>query len=332
MSEDDSPRELAEDLMESIDDDVVDIEIDSLEERFEQYQKYDVGGGSARQSIARQVASEHDVEVDEMMDGSSGEGSVFDIDDINEPDNFITIEAEVNELWDSDSDAISQVGLLHDNTGRIKFVSWSKSEVPLLTEGETYQLESVVTDEYNGRMSVNLNSQTEVDIIDEEFEAPDNTESIRGALVDLHSGSGLIRRCTVEDCNRVLDGGECKEHGDVEGEFDLRLKGVIDNGDKTRDVIIGRELTEKMTGIPIEEAKQMAQDALDTDVVGQEMASRVLLRYYEFEGWLSDINRLVVQEAEPVEEMEDSDLDELLVRASSLQSHDTEQEEATEVN
>jgi len=39
----------------------------------------------------------------------------------------------------------------------------------------------------------------------------------RGALVDVQSGSGLIKRCPEEDCTRVLQNGRCSEHGEGEG-------------------------------------------------------------------------------------------------------------------
>ncbi len=328
MSEEETAQELAENLNEDIDDDAVDIDVDELEERFEQYMEYNVDAESARQTILRNLASAEGLEVSEIMaGGEGGGGGLVDLEEIDEPDQFVTVEVEVTELWDNDSDAISQVGLVHDNTDRIKFKAWSTSEVPLLTEGQAYRLESVATDEYQGRMEISLNSSTEIEMIDESFEAPDNTEEFTGALVKMHQGSGLIRRCTEDNCNRVLENGECQVHGEVEGEFDLRLRAVADNGDSTMNVNIGRELTEKLTGMPIEEAKSMAQDALDTAVVGDEMSDRVLGRYYELEGWVSDRGTLIVQEADEVEELAEYDVSELIVRVDALESNEFEQGE-----
>lgn len=331
MSEEEpTARELAEDLMEDLGDEV-DVTVDELEERFNNYIEYDVNPDSARQTILRNVASANGMEVSELLSGGGDGIQKVNVEDIDEEGEFVTVEVEVTELWDNDSDSISQVGLVHDNTGRIKFKTWDKSEKPLLTEGQAYRLEGVATDSYQGNMEISVNSRTEVELIDESFEEPDNTETFSGTLVDVRSGSGLIRRCSEEGCTRVLDNGECAEHGDgVEGEFDLRIKAVLDNGTDTQDIVVNKEFTEKITGLPQQEAEQMAKDALDTDVVGDEMASRILLNYYTVEGWTSDYGDLIVQEIEESLENEPT-VQELVDRVNTLDTGDFGQEDLTEV-
>ena len=105
-----------------------------------------------------------------------------------------------------------------------------------------------------------------------------------GALVDIQRGSGLIKRCPEDDCTRVLQNGRCSEHGEVEGEFDLRIKGVLDDGETVQEVIFDQEMTEELTGITLEEAKERAMDALDTSVVAEDMRSEVLGTYYRVRG------------------------------------------------
>jgi len=196
------------------------------------------------------------------------------------------------------SDSISQVGLLGDESGTIKFVAFETSDLPELTEGQAYELSNVVTDEYEGSYSVKLNRTTQITEIDEEIEVGDNADTVEGALVDIQSGSGLIKRCPEEDCTRVLQNGRCSEHGQVEGEFDLRIKGVLDDGETVTEVIFDREATEELTGMGLEEAKDMAMDALDTTVVAEEMGDDVLGRYYRVTG--PTFGRYVL-----VDEMED---------------------------
>jgi replication factor A1 len=67
----------------------------------------------------------------------------------------------------------------------------------------------------------------------------DNERTMEGALVDIKDGSGLIKRCPDEDCTRVIRNGRCSEHGDVSGEFDLRIKGVLDDGEQAQDALNG---------------------------------------------------------------------------------------------
>ena len=82
----------------------------------------------------------------------------------------------------------------------------------------------------------------------------------------------------------MLQNGRCSEHGEVEGEFDLRIKAVVDDGATVQEVIFDKETTEQLTGTTLEDAKDMAMDALDTTVVAEEMREAVLGRYYRVSG------------------------------------------------
>lgn len=108
-------------------------------------------------------------------------------------------------------------------------------------EGEVYHLGNIVTDEYEGQFSVKLNRTTTIEHTDDDIEVGDNTTEIEGALVDMQSGSGLIKRCPDDDCTRVLQNGWCSEHGKVEGEFDLRVKGVIDDGREVHETTFNQD-------------------------------------------------------------------------------------------
>lgn len=65
---------------------------------------------------------------------------------------------------------------------------------------------------------------------------------------------------------RVLQDGRCSEYGEREGEFDLRIEGVLDDGDTVQKVLFNREATEELTGIILADAKERVMDALDTSV------------------------------------------------------------------
>jgi replication factor A1 len=177
-----------------------------------------------------------------------------------------------------------------------------------------YRLGNVVTDEYEGQFSVKLNSTTTVEQVDKELEVSNDDAEITGALVDIQSGSGLIKRCPEEDCTRVLQNGRCAEHGEGDGEFDLRIKGVIDDGTTVQDVIFDREMTESLTGISLEKAQEMAMDALDTSVVAEEMNERLLGQYYHVTG--PKFNRYVL--ADEVTEPEQPDHEAMLIKARSI--------------
>ncbi|MFB6110543.1 MAG: replication factor A [Halodesulfurarchaeum sp.] len=303
----------AEEIHEEFSDHL-DVDLEDVTNRLDRLvTEYKVPLAEARRSVENHYLEEADLDRQDLTGSADEDVSVADID---QPEQWISLTVQVVELWEPRSDAVGQVGLLGDESGTIKFTAWAKSDLPTLEEGEVYRLENVVTDEYQGRYSVKLNSTTEITHLDEEdIEVGDNDTTVEGALVDIQSGSGLIKRCPVEDCTRVLQNGRCSEHGDVEGEFDLRIKGVLDDGKSVQDVIFDREMTAELTDIDLAEAKQMAQDALDTSVVADEMQQRLLGRYYRVTGPIMG-RYLLANEVESVEEPVDPD--EVLIRARSM--------------
>jgi len=275
-------RTHAEDIHDQFSDQL-DITVEDIEQRLDTLvDEYKVPVDEARRSVINTYLDDAGMERDELSGGGGNEHK--EIHDIDAPEEWIDVTTKVVDLWDATSDAVAQVGLLGDETGTIKFTKWSKSDLPTLEEGSVYDLRNVVTDEYQGRFSVKLNRTTTIEKLDEDIEVGDDAVDVEGALVDIQSGSGLIKRCPTEDCTRVLQNGRCSEHGEVEGEFDLRIKGVLDDGETVHEVIFDQEATESLTGITLEEAKEMAMDALDTSVVADEMREKTLGQYYSVVG------------------------------------------------
>jgi ssDNA-binding replication factor A large subunit len=262
--------------------DSLDVSVDEIESRLDTLiSDYRVPPEEARRSLVSSYLDESGMDRENL----SGDGNELkQLVDIVTDEEWIDVRVKVIDLWEPNSDAIAQVGLLGDESGQIKFVSFTTSDLPLLEEGSVYRLGNVVTDEYEGRYSVKLNRTTSIDKLDEDIEVGDNSVEIDGALVDIQRGSGLIRRCPAEDCTRVLRNGRCSEHGEVEGEFDLRIKGVLDDGTTVQELIFDQETTEELTGITIEEAQEMAMDALDTSVVTDEIKAMTLGQYYRVRG------------------------------------------------
>jgi replication factor A1 len=262
--------------------DHLDVSEAEVEERLSNLvDEYKVPVDEARRSVVNSYLDEAGLERDQLGRGESQQVLVGDVD---EDEQWVDVRAKVVELWDPLSESISQVGLLGDESGTIKFVAFKTSELEKLEEGTSYALSNVVTDEYEGNFSVKLNRTTTITALDEDVEVGDDSESVEGALVDVQSGSGLIKRCPEPDCTRVLQNGRCSEHGSVDGEFDLRIKAVLDDGHAVQEVIFDQESTERLTGITLEEAKDMAMDALDTTVVADEMRGKILGRYFRVTG------------------------------------------------
>ena len=213
-----------------------------------------------------------------------------------------SVRAKFIQQWEASHDRMLQTGLLGDETGTIKFVIWKEEgagssgtgpAAPKETLGKdkleldvVYNVFYATVDEYNGRLSLALN--TAMYIADEgDIEVGRAETEIQGALVHVAPGSGLIKRCPVEGCNRTLSRQNyCPVH-EIQPEFryDLRLKGVLDDGVRARNVLMQREVVEALTGITLEEAVQIAEtNPLGMDEIFYRIRNAVLGRYYTCDG------------------------------------------------
>jgi replication factor A1 len=235
--------------------------------------------------------------------------------EITESGLWVDLKVKVAQLWETNSDAISQSGLVGDETGSIKFVKWAKADLSNLEEGKSYLLRNLVTDEFQGRFSVKLNRTSQIELLDVDVEIGSQAAEFSGALVDVQKGSGLIKRCPV--CKRSLAKGVCSEHGKVEGTYDLRIKAVLDDGRRVQDVLINRETTERLVGLTLDEAKQMAMEALDHEVVRSLIESKLMGRYFSIIGPRVD-RYLLVETINDVPPVTESRVDELMAEVEAV--------------
>lgn len=311
-----------DDILGSIDEEYEeDIDEEQVEEEIESYASFNLPKGEVRNGVLSKLAQSLGISTDELTgsDGSGGEytdAPEVDIASITDPEEQVTISAEVAQLWEPKSDKIAQVGLLNDGTDRIKFVSWDDADKMMVTEGEQYQFSNVTTSEYDGRMSVNVNQYSEIDFLEDEIDVSSGAE-FEGAFVALQNGSGLIKRCPEEDCSRTLKNGDrCSEHGSVEYEDDLRVKGVLDDGDQTFTIIINDlDTIEELTGYTLESALDEAEEKIDRDAVAESMEPMLLGTYF-------NVTAQRIGDFYNVEEIEKTvkrpDTDSLLVKARSI--------------
>lgn len=260
----------------------VDIPAEKIEERLEKLiTKFKVPQEEAKRSVVNFFLKEYNIPRGEFYAGQ-GEISIAKVADISEDGKWVNLKGKVVQLWENTHESISQVGLLGDETGTIKFIIWASSEVPAVEEGHSYLFKSVVSREWNGKMEINLNKNSSVEAVTDEIEIGTRDVMFTGAMVDIQSGSGLIKRCP--QCNRALTKGACAEHGKVDGVYDLRLKAVLDNGTIAQDALLKREVTEELAGISLESAIAMAADALDQGVVLEAMKQKLVGKYYTASG------------------------------------------------
>jgi len=252
------------------------------------------------------------LDVDVEAKPASKSAKPVTIMEINEPGQWVDIKVKVAQLWEANSEAISQSGLVGDETGTIKFVKWVKADLPDLEDGKSYLLKNLVTDEFQGRFSVKLNRTSQIEPLDVDVVIGSIAAEFSGALVDVQKGSGLIKRCPV--CKRSLAKGVCSDHGKVDGTYDLRIKAVLDDGRRVQDVLVNRETTERLINLTLEEAKQMAMEALDHEVVHSLIESKLMGRYYSITGPRMD-RYLLVESINEIPPVSLTHVDELITAA-----------------
>jgi replication factor A1 len=196
------------------------------------------------------------------------------------------VRAKVVQEWDASHERMLQSGLLGDETGTVKFVIWKEPGKESLVVGTVYNIFYAQVDEFNGRISLNLNPAT---VMQEEGDIPvsGGEATFKGAIVHIAPGSGIIKRCPVEGCNRALSRQNyCPVH-EIQPKFiyDLRIKGWLDDGEKTHSILLQRDAVEALTGINLDAAKEIAENnPLGMDEVFLQMRDKVLGRYITCHG------------------------------------------------
>ena len=152
-------REAAEDIRTRFLEQGVTVPTSDIEQRLNSLVcDFKVPIEEARRSVVSYFAKLHPKE------GVASETEVIyaKITDINAEDRWINLRVRVVQLWEPNSPSIAQVGLLGDESGTIKFTSWSNANLPILRDGQSYSIRNVVTKSWQGRFSVSLNKASEI--------------------------------------------------------------------------------------------------------------------------------------------------------------------------
>jgi len=231
-------------------------------------------------------------------------GGDSDLADLEAGDRGRNVDAQVVEVErktidgrDGMTDILS--GVLGDESARLPFTDWDPHP-ELEQEGNSVRIEDAYVREFRGVPSVNVSRFSTVTDLDEAVAVGGPTRmtlrdavgqggaydvEVVGNIIEVRDGSGLIQRCP--ECGRVTQKGQCRTHGEVDGEDDLRVKAILDDGTDTVTVVLDRDLTEEIYGGTIEDALEQARDAMDQTVVGEDIADTVVGHEYRVRGHLS---------------------------------------------
>jgi replication factor A1 len=242
--------------------------------------------------------------VDETLDIDYEVGGHAALQDLAPGDRGVTVEVQVLECEQKvidgrDGETTILSGVLGDESGRLPFTDWDPHAE--IEEGASVRLEETYIREFRGAPSVNVSEFSAVTALDRTVEVAEDAPrlSIReavesgglfdvelaGNVIEVRDGSGLIERCP--ECGRVVQNGQCRSHGAVEGEDDLRTKAILDDGTDTVTAVLDDELTARVYGGDLDDAREHARDAMDKEVVADRISDRIVGREYVVRGSLS---------------------------------------------
>ncbi len=190
-------------------------------------------------------------------------------------------------------------GVLADGTGKSQFSAWKDFG---LVENDVLRIEGAYVKSWRGIPQISFDDRASVSKLKDDALPPaakvgesprmwieDLAErgggvdvTVRGILIDLREGSGLVYRCP--ECRRVLRKGACRIHGEVKGEADLRVKAVLDDGSGALTAVFNRELTEALLDKTMEAAIAQAKEAMSVDVVRDELSDLLVAQPIEARG------------------------------------------------
>ena len=242
--------------------------------------------------------AEKTVETDATVGGDS------DLIDLSPGDRGRNIEVRIQEVEtrtidgrNGETEILS--GVVADETARLPFTDWNPH--PAVAAGESCRIEDVYVREYRGSPSINLSEFSTVSSLAEPVAVTDDAPrltlgeavdsgglfdvAVVASVIEVRDGSGLIERCP--ECGRAIQNDQCRVHGAVDGEDDLRIKAILDDGTATVTAIIGAELTEEIYGGDVADAKEAARDAMDKEVVADTIREELVGGSYRVRGSLS---------------------------------------------
>ena len=209
------------------------------------------------------------------------------------------IECESKTIDGRDGETEILSGVLGDETARLPFTDWEPR--PAVAEGNSIRIEDTFVREFRGAPSVNISEFSTVTEVEHSISVAKSAPrkqigdavasgglfdvEVVGNIVAVRDGSGLIERCP--ECGRVIQNGQCRAHGEVDGEDDLRVKAILDDGTGTLTAVLDKELTAEIYGGGLDKAREHARDAMDREVVADAIRQSIVGREYRVRGSLS---------------------------------------------
>jgi len=170
-------------------------------------------------------------------------------------------------------------GQIADPTGRCRMSAWS--ELPITDDKlpMTVRLKAVRVRAWQGIPDITVDTMDQVEILeetpwDDSLDLTNHTAEVdlhematggsrvgvstSAVVVSVREDSGFIQRCT--ECRRVLREGACAEHGPNDGNSDVRLRLVMDDGRSSVSLLTNKSATLALIGMDEGQMKDAVED------------------------------------------------------------------------
>ena len=223
---------------------------------------HDSNFASAEDLVARSVCK-----IEDLRDGSRDVEVIVEIQKMIRRD-FQGKDGESKSVWSGD---------VADPTGKCRTSMWEEPPFDFESTPVIVRIKGARVRAWQGVPDITVDNNSQVEVLaaapwGEDVDLANNFVSVdldelasgtsrvgistQGKIVSIREDSGVIYRCP--ECRRVLRDGECATHGPQDGNMDVRLRLVLDNGKSTISLIINKSATESLIG--------MSQDDISSNV------------------------------------------------------------------
>ncbi|NCF96514.1 MAG: hypothetical protein GWP21_01210 [Euryarchaeota archaeon] len=209
---------------------------------------HDSNFASADDLVARSVSK-----IEDLRDGSRDVEIIVEVQKMIRRD-FKGKDGEDKSVWSGD---------IADPTGKCRCSIWSEPPFDFEATPVVVRLRGVRVRAWQGIPDITIDDVSQIEILaaapwGDDVDLTNNVVDVpltdlatgasrvgistTGHVISIREDSGIISRCT--ECRRVLRDGECATHGKQDGNSDVRIRMVLDDGNSTISLIINKEASE----------------------------------------------------------------------------------------
>ena len=254
-------------------------------------------------------------ETDECANLPIIETNILKVGELKAGENDVDVVAKIGAIYgirqftsDRGEGKVANI-LIADGEDTSRLVLWNNATkiVKKLNRGDTIKIENAYTKDGMNGVEVHAGWRTRIiqnpEGVEEpkplvarskkinELEDKDFNVKVEGILVDIQEQKGFFYSCP--ECKKGLRDGECKTHGEVEGQPELVSTGILDDGTGTIQIVFYRKNAETLLGVTAAEALNQIEEtgdefapinAIKESVVGKEFTIEGNVKFNEMRG------------------------------------------------